>query len=336
MNKELFTIIATVWNEKETISDFIDSLLSQSSNANEIIIVDGASTDGTLEILQEYEKNGQIKLISQPCNIAEGRNLGIDLAESEYIAVTDAGCVVDQDWLSAFKTVAAENPEADVLAGNFHFDSHNAFERASVYATFNPNREQSDTAIYYPSSRSLAFKKQAWTKAKGYPNWIKVSEDTLYNIRLRQVGCKFVFAKEAIVRWRPRTSLKALAKQRFNFARCNSQVNHGVYGYKLNILYHGAILFPLLLSPISLYLGLLSLVPAYIHVKRNLWRQASFAASDSGDGKMRWRVLLIMEFIRLTNISGFCLGQLDRKLKPELVERQVEWMGSSRVVIPQS
>ncbi len=335
MTKPSFTIIATVWNEKETITSFVDSLLNQSVKADEIIIVDGKSNDGTLEILQSYEQDNKIKLLSEPCNIAEGRNLGISCAQSEYIAVTDAGCVVDPTWLEALEKTAIDNPDADVVAGNFHFECHNDFERASVYATFTPNREQSETAKFYPSSRSLAFKKQAWADVKGYPEWIKVSEDTLYNIRLRQIGCKFVFAKDAVVHWRPRITWRALAKQRFNFARCNSQVGHGIYGYKLNSFYHALILTPLLFTPISIFFAALSLPPLYFHIKNNLWKQSTHAVSESKSPHMRWRVLLIMEFIRLVNIIGFMFGQADRVLQPELKQKQIDWMGTSKVVIPQ-
>ena len=50
------SIVATVRNEKDTIVAFVDSLLKQSKKPEEIIIVDGASTDGTREILEKYDE----------------------------------------------------------------------------------------------------------------------------------------------------------------------------------------------------------------------------------------------------------------------------------------
>ena len=217
------SIVATVRNEKDTIVAFVDSLLKQSKKPEEIIIVDGASTDGTRQILEKYDERNEVVLISQDCNIAEGRNLGISKAKNSLIAVTDAGCVVTETWLENILECFKQDPQPDVVAGNFRFICHSDFEEAVSLATFPPNRDETEAALYYPSSRSLAFKKTAWEKAKGYPEWLSVAEDTLYNIRLRQLGCLFVFAKDAIVRWRPRPTWRALAKQRFNFARCNAQ-----------------------------------------------------------------------------------------------------------------
>ena len=93
------SLVATVRNEQATIRAFVESLLSQTTLPDEVIIVDGASTDGTLEILRQFAAAGKIRLISQPCNIAQGRNLGIGQARHEFIAVTDAGCRVEPDWI---------------------------------------------------------------------------------------------------------------------------------------------------------------------------------------------------------------------------------------------
>ena len=93
------SIVATVRNEKNTIVAFIDSLLKQSVKPAEIIIVDGASTDGTRETLEGYSKRDEIVLISQGCNIAQGRNLGVGRSRNNIIAITDAGCIVTPTWL---------------------------------------------------------------------------------------------------------------------------------------------------------------------------------------------------------------------------------------------
>jgi GT2 family glycosyltransferase len=58
-------LVATVLNERNSIEPFVESLLNQSRKPDEIIIVDGDSTDGTREILERFQHAGQISLISK-------------------------------------------------------------------------------------------------------------------------------------------------------------------------------------------------------------------------------------------------------------------------------
>lgn len=327
MNEVSITIVATVRNEVGTIAAFVDSLLAQTHTPDHIIIVDGESSDGTLQILQDYESRGQIRVISTPCNIAQGRNLGIAAATTSHLAITDAGCKVTPDWLEHIFRCFGASPSPDVVAGNFRFEVHSAFENAVVLATFQPGRDESETAQYYPSSRSVAFSKAAWERAGGYPEWLYAAEDTLFNIRLRQVGCRFVFCKEAIVLWRPRETWRALAKQRINFSRGNARVGIGTAGYLKNLYIHAAVL--LLLAGVVAHplLPLAGLAVFAWHVRAHLWPQASAASRDWGT---RLRVLAVMEFVRVVNLYGFIQGRWDRiRDSKTYVDSQIRYMGSA-------
>lgn len=330
MSELRFTLIATVRNEAGTIRAFVDSLLTQSRPPDEILIVDGASTDGTREILEEYAVRGLLRVISQPCNIAQGRNLGIRAATGSHLAVTDAGCRIDTNWLQQIALCFSATPQPDVVAGNFHFEVHTPFEDAVIRATFQPNREESQTARFYPSSRSVAFSKAAWEKAGGYPEWLYAAEDTLFNMRMRQLGMHFVFCREAIVYWRPRETWAALARQRINFSRGNARVGIGTAGYFTNLRTHGlialmlaaSIAFPLLLIAVFVLCGM--------HLNKHLWPQVR-ATTPPDDWVMRLRVLAVMEFVRLVSLYGFLHGRMDREADPGYRRQQIEYMGIDSV-----
>lgn len=330
MTERRYTIVATVRNEAVTIRAFVDSLLAQTRQPEEVLIVDGASTDGTREILESYAARGLLRVISQPCNIAQGRNLGIAAASGTHLAITDAGCRVDADWLARIADCFSAEPSPDVVAGNFRFETHTPFEHAVVLATFQPGREQSQTARYYPSSRSVAFTKAAWEKAGGYPEWLYAAEDTLFNIRLRQLGFRFAFCRDAIVRWRPRETWGALARQRINFSRGNARVGIGTAGYLTNLRIHGAIAALLVASlwftpMIAVALGLFGR-----HVYLHLWPQAA-AATAPDNWRIRLRVMAVMEFVRLVNLYGFLRGRWDRIHNPVFIEQQTRYMGVASV-----
>ena len=329
------SVIATVRNEQATIESFVQSLLQQSLPPDEIVIVDGVSSDGTADILARYQTSGQLILISQACNIAEGRNLAVARASGQWIAVTDAGCVVDRDWLKNLAAWFDDRSGCDVVAGNFQCHFETTFEEAVAAATFAPGREHAKQNLY-PSSRSVAFRKRAWERAGGYPEWLYAAEDTLFTIRLRQLGFRFVFARDAYVYWRPRSSWRSLARQRFNFSRGNARIGFGTAGYLANIRFHLAMLAPFLVATIWPPAAALTLVPMIEHVRRNLWQQATIAAGGSQTSYLFLHILCVMEFVRLVNICGFVAGKWDRLTNKSFIERQVAWMGLSSVAVAES
>jgi len=80
------SIITSVYNNKDTIEDAIKSVLNQTYKNIEYIVIDGASTDGTIDIVKKYQDKIS-KFISEPDNgIYDGLNKGIKLATGDVIA----------------------------------------------------------------------------------------------------------------------------------------------------------------------------------------------------------------------------------------------------------
>jgi glycosyltransferase involved in cell wall biosynthesis len=90
-NKVLkISIITVVWNNKETIKDAIDSILNQTYKDIEYIIIDGASTDGTIEIVKSYGDK-ITKFISEPDKgLYDAMNKGIKLATGNIIGILNS------------------------------------------------------------------------------------------------------------------------------------------------------------------------------------------------------------------------------------------------------
>ena len=93
----LVSVIIPVYNRENTLKRAIDSVLNQTYKNIELIIVDDASTDSSLQLAQEYLKDG-VKVLTLPQNVgaAEARNRGMKEAEGEYIAFQDS----DDEWFS--------------------------------------------------------------------------------------------------------------------------------------------------------------------------------------------------------------------------------------------
>lgn len=119
------SVIVVALNEKNTIEKCLDSLLSidYQSGEYEVIVVDGGSTDGTAEIVRRFEGSDQrVRLITElRKGTSAARNTGFFKSKYEYIAYTDADCVVPKQWLQvlhdAFVDEKARDPKVAAVGG---------------------------------------------------------------------------------------------------------------------------------------------------------------------------------------------------------------------------
>ena len=86
-------------------------------------------------------------------------------------------------------------------------------------ATVLPTVDEVKPESFLPSSRSVAFTKEAWAAAGGYPEWIDYCEDLIFDLRLQDATGPFAWAPDALVHFRPRGTLKAFFKQYYRYAR---------------------------------------------------------------------------------------------------------------------
>lgn len=218
------SVISTVKNEGESIRPLLDSLIHQTRFPDEIVICDGGSTDGTLEILKEYQTWLPLKLIVVPdSNISTGRNRAIEAASGEIIAVTDAGVVLAPYWLEEL-VKPIEAGETAVSSGWFEADPYTDFE-VVMGATVLPHRRDVNPEKFLPSSRSIAFLKEAWRQVGGYPEWLEHSEDLVFDFALRERYGNFPFVDTAVAYFRPRSSLASFFKQYFYYAKGDGKAN---------------------------------------------------------------------------------------------------------------
>ncbi|MFL5734602.1 MAG: glycosyltransferase [Chloroflexia bacterium] len=212
------SLVMTVRNEAGSLPALLDSVLEQSLRPAEVVIADGGSTDGTVEMARGYGERLPVRVLELPgANISEGRNAAIRAAECDLVAVTDAGVHLDPMWLERLARPLLKG-RADVASGFFVADPRTPFEVA-MGATVLPDLADIKVESFLPSSRSVAFRKEAWARVGGYPEWLDYCEDLVFDMRLRESGCNFVFVPEAVAHFRPRSNLRAFFVQYYRYAR---------------------------------------------------------------------------------------------------------------------
>ena len=233
MRKNQVTLITTLYNEVDNIDRFLESYKNQTTYADEFIIVDGGSTDGTIEIIEKFANdNKELNinlLIDKTCckkfvvgPIAKGRNVAIEHAKYNYIAATDAGCVLDSKWFEEI-VKPFKDTSVDVVSGWYEALITNNFQKEYAEVAM-PRLEKLDRENFLPSSRSIAFKKECWKKVGGYPTRTYTAEDTKFDLDLKKAGYMFVFTEEAFVHWECPKSLEEAKRKHFSYGFGNGQL----------------------------------------------------------------------------------------------------------------
>lgn len=219
------SFITTVYNEESTARDLLQSLIYQSKLPDEIIIVDGGSTDATASVIsrlrQDFGGQANFKFILKKGNRAVGRNEAIKRASHDIIICSDAGCILDKDWVKNI-IEPFSNPKTDIVAGYYRGKADSVFEKCLIpYVLVMP--DEVNAKNFLPATRSMAFKRSVWQKAGMFPEQYSNNEDYVFASKLKKIKANIYFEKKAIVYWMPRANLKEAFDMFYRFAKGDSE-----------------------------------------------------------------------------------------------------------------
>jgi glycosyltransferase involved in cell wall biosynthesis len=202
------SVICTVLNEEATIEELVRGLAGQTRLPDETILVDGGSTDRTLVKLKKLKKKFpqlHLKVYQHVSNRSVGRNFAISKTNSEWIAITDAGCIPEAVWLEELIKKQLKT-KAQVVAGYYVAYPKTAFEEAVIpYVLVMPDKI--DPEHFLPATRSMLIAKVLFEKHGYFDEQLEVSEDYEFAKRLERARVHIVFTFKAQVQWMPRTTL---------------------------------------------------------------------------------------------------------------------------------
>jgi glycosyltransferase involved in cell wall biosynthesis len=230
------SLICTTYKEEQTIYRLLDSVRQQSQMPSEIIIADASPDSNTAAIVENYQQNYPvpINLIRTSGNRSKGRNLAIENAVYPVIAATDAGCILDTQWLEKI-TATILSGHADSVAGYYYPLIHKPFHKAlAPFVAVMPDKFDPDT--YLPSSRSVAFTKPAWEKAGKYPENNRYNEDIIFAANLKK-QTRMQVRGDAIVHWQMAPNLAVYFNQIKNYAIGDIQFNYQPHVTKILSIY---------------------------------------------------------------------------------------------------
>lgn len=226
------SLIATVFNEQNNILEFLESYQKQTLLAEEFIIVDALSTDGTDSIIEQFAKNNphlNIKLYRQKSKRSAARNFAVSKASAKYLAFTDAGCLLDSSWLEELVKELIES-KARIVGGFFAGLAKTALQEAIVPYFLQLNRRV-DKNNFVPTTRSLLMEKELWLELGGLNEKLDLSEDYQLMLEVKKRQIEIAFAKKALVYWYPPQNFFLFLRKIAAFAQ--SDIEAGIIRLKV-------------------------------------------------------------------------------------------------------
>lgn len=212
------SVIVPTYNAPHFTDQCLQSLVQQSypKDKYEVIVVDNASTDNTQDVIQKYP----VKMLVQSefKSPYPSRNMGIEVAKGEIIALIDANCFTHGQWLeNAVKALQTQQADLAGTAVVFAFSPEKT--GAEIYdALTNIRMKESIEGRNVAKTASLFAYKYVYDKIGLFPPNIRSGGDVRWTRKATDAGFKLIYAGEAIA-YKPARKLMPLAKKQLRVGR---------------------------------------------------------------------------------------------------------------------
>ena len=309
----LLSIIIPIYNEEKYIGHLLESITGINSVNKEFFLVDGGSTDGTLEIIDKHKRqNENIHLIHNPERfVSHGFNKAFPLTKGKYITLLGAHAIYPNSF---FETGIPylESGECDVVGGPLQQLGKTETGQAIAYCMSSKfgvggSEFRTETKKMYVDSVAFAIYKRAVFEKTGLldEELIRNQDDELH-YRINAAGFRILMVPEMRCSYYVRNNLKSLFRQYFQYGLYKPLVLKKVHsGIRLRHLIPAIFCLYIISIPI---VGWFSswIVPLALYSALALY--FSIVKSDTLTGKQKLICLIIFPTLHISYGSGFIIG----------------------------
>ncbi len=247
------SVIIAARNEEKTLNACLDSILVATKGEAEVIVVDDASTDRSLDILKTY--SGKMRLIhGEGRGPGRARNLAIHQTDRPWVAFTDGDCRVDPQWLIQLRSSVLENDATFSSVGGIQRISRDAglierkigefFESVGFVSDYIHGGEDTRRVRHNPTCNVL-YSRKVLVEAEGFDESLWPCEDLDLDLRLQKKGFGAWLNPKARVEHRRPDRINGFLHmmKRYGYAHVQLTKKHGI-AQPLHVL---PVLFPFVL-----------------------------------------------------------------------------------------
>jgi glycosyltransferase involved in cell wall biosynthesis len=183
-------VVTPSYNQGEFIERTVQSVLGQGIDGLDYLVVDGGSTDATVDVLRRYE--GRLRWVSEPDDgQADAVNKGLAATRAPIIGWLNSDDVYYPGALAAVRNHFAEHPEVDVVYGKAdHVDEHDALLEPYPSEPWDPERLQDVCFLCQPAT---FFRRRVVERHGPLDPRLRFCMDYEYWLRLCRAGARFAY-----------------------------------------------------------------------------------------------------------------------------------------------
>lgn len=202
----MISIITATFNSAKTLKDTIQSVLRQTNKDFEYLIIDGGSTDETIDIVKSYESefSGRLKWVSEKDEgIYDAMNKGIKMASGDVVGILNSDDYFTSDDILQTVDNAFKSHEIDVIYGDIHFIRDGNPQKCVRYYSSRMFRPFWLRFGFMPAHPSFYCKREIFDKAGLYCLDYKIGADYEMMVRLfKRHKIKSLYANKDFVTMR--------------------------------------------------------------------------------------------------------------------------------------
>ncbi len=202
----MISIITATFNSAKTLKDTIQSVLRQTNKDFEYLIIDGGSTDETIDIVKSYESefSGRLKWVSEKDQgIYDAMNKGIKMASGDVVGILNSDDYFTSDDILQTVDNAFKSHEIDAIYGDIHFIRDGNPQKCVRYYSSRMFRPFWLRFGFMPAHPSFYCKREIFDKAGLYSLDYKIGADYEMMVRLfKRHKIKSLYANKDFVTMR--------------------------------------------------------------------------------------------------------------------------------------